>query len=102
MRVTQNVNPTASARRTKSSSVNNLVMLLMMDWHAYRHVGMTPTMRDRTIAGLRDGSVKPEAVCEYLGIQADISDPNALLDEAKADLERVLATGANVLGSRNA
>lgn len=103
-KVTQQVRADAHAKRTMpSSSVSNLILHLLMDWHLYVHLGMTPEVRNRTIAGLRDGSVKPRVLCETLGIPYEsvttADRDRSILAGAEEDLKRTLATGANVLGS---
>lgn len=102
-KVTQEVRPEARAKRTMpSTSVANLILHLMMDWHLYQHLGMTPTVRDRIIAGLRDGSVKPRVLCETLGIAYEsvtTSDRDrSILSGAWDDLERAITAGINILG----
>lgn len=99
MKVTQNVTPTARAKRTASSTIGNLVMHLVMDWSNYVHLGMTPAIRDRVIAGLRDGSVQPAILCETLGIPTQAIDRDReLLASAQAEVERATQRGIRVLG----
>jgi len=102
MKVIQEVHPDAPAKRMSSTEVSNLVLHLMMDWHTYRHLGMTPAVRDRTIAGLRNGTVEPRVLCETLGIpykKVTASERDrSILADASADLERALEAGANILG----
>ena len=102
MRVTQHVAPEAKAKRAASSTVANLVMLLHMDWHNYRHLGMTIKVRNDMIAGLRDGTIDPDVVCETLGIPMDSTtaaqrDAEAF-DAAVADFARAIRQGINILG----
>jgi hypothetical protein len=103
MKVTQHVNPTASAKRTRSSVTSNLILHLTMDWTQYRHVGMTPQVRDRVIAGLRTGEVDPLVLCETLGItswsQTNVERDRELLDSARAEVERAAREGFVVLGA---
>lgn len=103
MKVTHAITPEAEAKRTMpSATVNNLILHLVMDWHLYVDLGMTPEVRNRTIAGLRDGSVQPRVLCETLGIPYEsvttTDRDRSILSSARKDLERALATGANVLG----
>lgn len=104
MKVTQSARADAHAKRTMpSAAVNNLILHLLMDWHLYVDLGMTPEVRNRTIAGLRDGSVKPRVLCETLGIPYESVTTSerdrSILAGAEQDLRQTLAHGINVLGS---